>query len=122
METVKIKTEVTITQEKIEDLLCGAFEGGSTYWAYYKVSKKDKETVGAEYSFEVATRGGSIDIYDVENGELLGVLNEDSIKKGLQLMADKYSNHFKNIINNNDDAETADVLMQLSVIGKITFG
>jgi hypothetical protein len=53
---------------------------------------------------------------------LLGILNEESIKDGLQKMAEHFPKHFMDFLNENDDAETADVFMQLAVMGKITFG
>jgi hypothetical protein len=122
MEIVMVKTEVAINQQRIEDLLCEAWKGGSTYWAVCNVTKEDRKAVGADYSFEVATRGGKIEVYDMDTNEKLGVLNEEAIKKGLQLMADNFPKHFMDFLNENDDAETADVFMQLAVMGKITFG
>ena len=57
-------------------------------------------------------------------------MNRASIKVGLQLMADCKdlkgkqipARHFKNIATDNEDAETADVFMQLAVMGEIVFG
>ena len=122
METVMVKTEVAITQQRVEDLLCGAFEGGSNYWAYFVVSKKQKQGVKIDYIYEIATRGGEITINDRETGETLGFLNEESIKKGLQLMAEKYPNRFIDVVNENDDADTADIFVQLAVMGELVFG
>ena len=53
-----------------------------------------------------------------------------SIKVGLQLMADCKDmkgnqiphRHFKNLATDNEDAETADVFMQLCFMGEIVLG
>jgi hypothetical protein len=42
--------------------------------------------------------------------------------RGLQLMADKYPNHFADFMQENDDATTSDVFLQLSVFGELIFG
>ena len=42
--------------------------------------------------------------------------------KGSQIMANKYTWHFDNFINDNADAETGDVFLQCSVLGDIVFG
>jgi hypothetical protein len=34
----------------------------------------------------------------------------------------KYKNHFQNAVNGNDDAETGDVFLQLTVLGDVIFG
>ena len=71
-----------------------------------------------------------VEVYDIETDELLGHLNRASVKVGLQLMADRKdmkgktvpARHFKALATDNEDAETADVFMQLCVMGEIVFG
>lgn len=46
----------------------------------------------------------------------------DGVGRGLQVMAEKYPRHFGNLISDNDDAETGDVLLQCSVLGEIVYG
>ena len=75
-------------------------------------------------------KDGNIEVYDVETDELLGYLNIATVKVGLQLMADRKDmkgkqipdRHFKNLATDNEDAETADVFMQLCVMGEIVYG
>lgn len=132
METFILKVEREITQQQVEDLLCSAFEGGSNYWALTHVTNDEMEAVGASYSFEVATRGGEIKIEDAENYMQLGVLNEERIKKAFELMALEkdeegadcpyFKQHLRNFLDDNADAETADVFLQLAVMGKLVYG
>lgn len=133
MENVVIKIEQVITQQRIEDLLCGAFEGGSDYWAITGVTKEQKDAVKAEYSFEVATRGGEIEVFDVEDTKTkLGVINEERIRKAFELMAKgenekgesepHLTEHLQQFLDECEDAVTGDVFLQLAVMGEVVFG
>lgn len=133
MDDITIYPNTVITQERVEDLLCGAFEGGSNYWACTGVTKKQREEVGAEFSFEVATRGGEIEVFDAEEpDEKLGVINEERIKKAFRMMREgknekgeskpHYTEHLRDFLNFNDDANTSDIFFQLAVMGDIVFG
>ena len=44
------------------------------------------------------------------------------MKKGLDLMAGEHQRHWQDFINENDDADTADVFMQLCLFGEIVYG
>ena len=127
-EYIEVKATVRIPYEKIQDLIVSAIEGGTNYWAEYKFPDNWKEKY---QSYEqIPFNSDNIEVYDVETNELLGYLNRATIKVGLQLMADRKdmkgkavpARHFKNIATDNEDAETADVFMQLSVMGEIIYG
>ena len=127
-EYIEVKATVIIPNQKIQDMIVTAVEGGSNYWASFKFPEdwKDKYKSYEQIPFN----NENIEVYDIETDELLGYLNRASIKVGLQLMADRKdmkgkvvpSRHFKAIATDNDDAETADVFMQLCVMGEITYG
>lgn len=125
---VEVRATVRIPVEKIQDLITTAIEGGSNYWARFEFPQDYKEKYG---SYEqIPFKGGDITVYDIETGELLGHLNGATLKMGLQLMADRKdikgkvvpARHFKNLATDNEDAETADVFMQLAVMGEIVYG
>jgi hypothetical protein len=42
----------------------------------------------------------------------------EEIEKGLALMAEKYGRHFRDLVSENGDAWTADLLLQLTIFGK----
>lgn len=125
---IEVRATVRIPNQKIMDLITTAIEGGCNYWARFQYPENWKEKYG---SYEqIPFKGGEIKVFDLETGELLGVLNLATVKTGLQLMADRKdmkgktvpARHFKNFATDNEDAETADVFMQLSVMGEIVFG
>ena len=125
---IEVKATVRIPNQKIMDLITTAIEGGCHYWAKFVFPAHYKDNYG---SYEqIPFKDGTIEVYDMETNELLGYLNRASIKVGLQLMADRKdmkgkavpARHFKALATDNEDQETADVFMQLSVMGEIVFG
>ena len=127
-EYLEVKATVRIPEQKIHDMIVTAVEGGSNYWAKF-VFPKDYKQKYQSYE-QIPFSNDNIEVYDVETDELLGYLNRMSIKVGLQLMAYRKDmkgkqmpdRHFKNLATDNDDAETADVFMQLCVMGEIVYG
>ena len=125
---IEVRATVRIPHEKIQDLITTALEGACRYWASFKFPKDWKEKYQSHE--QIPFKDGNIEVYDVETEELLGYLNRASIKVGLQLMADCKdlkgkqipARHFKNLATDNEDEETADVFMQLAVMGEIVFG
>jgi len=50
-------------------------------------------------------------------------LNSSTLRNGLQRLANhQQQRHWNNLINENDDAETADVFLQLCLFGEIVYG
>ena len=126
MKFCEIKTKTEIKEEDLKDLLCNAMEGGSSYWAkvddYIIPEGTDTSTVEFRHIDIPFIDGCSIKVVDNEEGEEGGLLNKESMVKGLQIMADKYPWHFQNFIKDEADAETGDVFLQCSVLGDIVFG
>ena len=125
---IEVKATVRIPEQKINDMIVSTVEGGCNYWARFQLPKDWKKSYQNYY--EIPMKGGEIEVFDVETDELLGVINRATVKVGLQLMADCKdikgkqvpARHFKNLATDNEDAETADVFIQLSVMGEIVYG
>ena len=45
----------------------------------------------------------------------------DNVRKGLELMRDDYPRHYADLVEENDDAITGDVWLQLAVFGDIIY-
>lgn len=114
----------------VDSLITAAFEGGSNYW--YLINPDSlvkpsgfKRDEGVHYALlDAVYQGGSVIVHDVNDvGEILGYLNVANINRGISLMSERYmSSHWKDIITGEWDAETADVFLQLCVMGDIVFG
>ena len=132
-----VSTQVPI--ERVADTLIGAFEGGSNYWmgsvkwgtyfedAHRKSPFKD-EAIGSVYSnvlawaweqhlhFQIKV------IADEEADYQEGAINPRSIQRGVQLMARDYPRHYEDMISEQDDATTSDVLLQCIIYNDVVFG
>jgi hypothetical protein len=123
---------ISLTDQQHEDLIVTAIEGGSNYWYYLPTSSVNliKKATPDEKDEPLSTRmwkaikaGAIIPIHDVEDPkEKIGEISLVSIEKGEQLLADKHSNHLADILNENEDANTADVWFQLCSLGEIVYG
>ena len=128
IDKIQITVRADIPADRIGDLIVGAIEGGSNYWAHFRfpggwVKHHDNY-------YDIPMNGGAIVVMDIETNERLGELNEYTVRRGLQMMADGKDingkkiplRHFKNFAMENDDVETADVFMQLAVMGEVVYG
>lgn len=128
-----------IPDDRREDMLVGAIEGGSNYWYWLgdeATALVDKHGNPKKEPFSILMwkaiqAGESIPVHDKEEmaddddtteENRLGYINLESIKKGERIMLEKYNKHYMDIINEGDDAITADIWFQLAVMGEVTFG
>lgn len=122
--------DLKITNERREDMLVGALEGGSNYWYFIPEEATDiidrlvpdKTQPLATRMYKALLQGATLPIDDIENGDRLGDINLESIEKGEQLMATNHDLDFMAIINEEDDASTADLWFQYAVMGEIVYG
>jgi len=136
MNTIFI-TEIEVTDEQFESLLTSGLEGGCNHWLTGNsndIREESKKFYNKELNVQNQIMlGGSLNCYDLEMPDsFLGTLTLDKVKKALKAMSEgkdlkgkenKHLKwHFKNFINENDDAETADVVIQIAVMEEIVFG
>lgn len=120
-----------LTDERRLDMLTGALEGGSNYWYEIKesadkiINDATPDMKGQPYVdrfFKAVQLGHAIQVHDCENDELLGEVTMHAIQEGERLMLAKHPEHWANILNENDDAETADVWFQMVVLKELVYG
>ena len=122
---------VTITDEQRLNFLTSALEGGSNYWYLFAKDAFDiidkafppaHDVCFVDRLWAVIKAGLSIPVRDIEEDELIGEISLASIEKGEQLLADKYAWALAEILDENDDANTADIWFQLCCLGEIVYG
>jgi hypothetical protein len=123
--------KLEITEDVLENIFVTAIEGGSDYWAYITRSdafKKFKET-SKDYSFsenvlKFVLSGGDMVVEDVEEeGEVLGSINKANIELGLNtLLNSPNKQHLFAMLNEDYDAENADVCFQYIVLNDLVYG
>lgn len=120
--TFGIKCVIQISQEMITNLFITAFEGGCNYWVH-EVKLYDYHATQVDYD-EHTNFSDDIKVihfnYDEESFSSKN-LYMYSIQPGLETMAKKCPEHFADIIEDNIDAETADVFIQCCLFGEIVY-
>ena len=135
-DTLTFTQTVEIKSERIEDLLVTALEGGSNHWlclSSEELKNNAEKLKGETKAYRQIMLGATLSVFDVEEPDhKLGDLNAITIVSALQAMAngedlkgkknDHLKTHFNNFVSENDDAETADVVVQIAVLGEIVYG
>lgn len=137
---MKIKTEIEINLDTIGHIICNGIEGGVygiAGWASIEDYRNEIEHVGTplydskewpaattpNYITYALSEGCTVVLRDNESDRpRLVRLNLANIERGLKVMAKKYRRHFDNIVNDNADAITGDVLIQCAVFGDLIYG
>jgi len=136
---MKIKIEQEISNELLSSMLCSGFEGGTGYWCQIqgyeglKEAKAEFKSLGLrsedrefKHIWVPITEKGVMllgeDEEDEGKYEKQHKLTRKKLKKGLQVIASKYPHHMANIVRDNTDAETGDVLIQCALFGDIIYG
>jgi len=134
-----------ITVQEVLDQLVSAFEGGTHYWCcilgYNEPSDPKMIPAGEDITkYRTPWGDGYITLCDVE--EYLGSeafqrehdedcpefdgetwrLDEAAMKRGLDVMAKNYKHHFKDLVMEQGDADTADVFLQCCLFEKVVYG
>jgi hypothetical protein len=125
---MQIQVTTTVTGEMLGNAMCSAVEGGSTYWCSKMRTIPASIGDGDKYShwyydakfWEDETC--SIAVWDSEDEDKRHVVTREMVTKGVQTMAEKYPDHFKDLVTMEGDANTGDVLLQCIVFGELIYG
>ncbi len=134
-----MKLAIEIPTKRIQDLLCSALEGGSNYW--YQISGHD---MPHDLSYADFRKGGKFtnpaeywhpdEIFPVTPGcaslikapgdyDKFGVwVNLAAFEHAMELLAEKFPKQAALVIDDEDDAETGDIFLQLAVFGEVIYG
>lgn len=131
LEVVKVALEIVLTQEDIDDIMCGALEGGINYWC------DEAKVMGGylgEYGSEQIARGGKLRLhlpepFDKDDTEYYE-LDLEKFKKGVELRAitPVGCNCLEQIDGKirfdtcNADAIVCDAIIQYALFGDVIFG
>jgi hypothetical protein len=129
-EKIERRKTKKIDKKDIIDLFVTALEGGSNYWYYLPRIPDGVREIMAELDMELTEaigeyvlRGGSIDINDAEDEETkLGTVDMTSLLEAIDILKNYYTRAYENIIDEEYDADDADIFFQLAVMGEVTFG
>jgi len=116
---VQVRTE--LSAETIGQILASALNEASVYWINHV---KWKWPVGATPRMNLTSllfeHGGAVHIWQLEE-KTPCVLDVDAVERGLKIMSEKYPNHMTDLVTENDDAMTADALLQCCLFGDFKY-
>ena len=124
--SLKVELEIVLTKEDIDDIMCGALEGGITYWC--NRAKVVGDYLG-EYGHEQIARGGKLELHDCEEDKVY-VLDLQKLLKGIELWAknpvgcnclEQKDGHLE-IDCCNADAIVCDAIIQYALFGDVIYG
>ena len=132
--TVVMKKELTV--KDVAGLICTGMEGGIGYWCAisgyidpspvpeHTIMGFDGETPPFRHNEWALYDGGAVllDIEDDGEEPKTVRLDKAALKRGLELMPKVAPRHWQDFINENDDATTGDVFIQLCVLGEVVYG
>ena len=113
-----VKKVIRVSAEDIEDVLVGAFEGGSNYWLS-KVRVKDDDYKGGEYASDVVGLGGELILTTMEGEK--HKLTQAKMIKGFQKYLDNGGMCFP-FDSGNPDGWTYDTILQNALFGEQVYG
>ena len=136
---ITVKVPITVSMDRVRSTLVSAFEGGSNYWMSLDGLVKPEEgsikdfKEGGKHYLKDGTHDWSwhyvapfVDGYGVkirdDEEDKVYVLNYAAIVHGLEVMGNKYPRHFADFLSENDDCETADVLLQCCIFSELVYG
>ncbi|MDA9072808.1 hypothetical protein N9K75_02935, partial [bacterium] len=107
----------------MDDLICAALEGGSNYW--YMIDDHNADSVGVEFLHEVLFKPEGFLVISDSSGEEgftpVKVTHED-VMIGLKLFVEKRPDLVREVIQENWDADHADIFFQYTVLKDHIFG
>lgn len=118
--TGKRSLTVEVTEQNLWYQLTAAIEGGSNYWAEINVHKHE---IGWANYFTATFK--IHEVSDETKGAIRGksyALSIPKLMNGLAVLAAKYPHHFCDILKEEGDATTGDVLVQCALFGDIVYG
>lgn len=127
---MKFHVPIEVEPQLVADLITTALEGGSNHWCMLRSTndfktEPTKHLIYWEALVENLEKGYDfhVPVYDAEEDhEILGRLSISTIKQGLRLFAQDYTDEFVEwATSENYDAGVADIAFQLMVMGEVTY-
>lgn len=123
-----MKATVDIDDDKILSALDSAFYGGSTYWLNVRECAVVQRGTDIENAWAGhVMSGGQLQLVHPNVAKTgirrtVTILDRAMVERGLQLMSTVSPFQMANLVNDNADADTGDVLLQCAMFGEVIFG
>lgn len=140
MKEITINVPITLTQDLIDNITVSAIEGGIGYWGCITDVDTSQMSEEDRYLYEnrnqlykegknymclstIISRGGVITLEDNEDEETTWRLDLDAIIRGCELYVKGHDHGLTPDFTFEDiDADHADVIVQLGLMGEVVYG
>jgi len=128
-----MRIQIEIDDSVLEDVFVTAIEGGSNYWYFLsedavrlirKVVPREEESCLSVATFKAVMKGTIIPINDAENEEdIIGWVGLDTMAERLSKLATSDDKWVLQVhMNEEGDADSADIVFQYLAMGEVVFG
>jgi len=120
---VTVRVSVAIPEQRVNDIIVNAVDSGLNGWCGgAALFDRHNRAIRWQNNCErIMQNSHTLKVVDKDTQDEYW-LTPNRIIQGLQHMASAYPAHFSNILNDNDDAETADVLIQCCCFSGVRYG
>ena len=122
---IEVQVTLTITSQQIADLVCSGIEGDmSPQWlkAFRCKSEYSGEDIWYADPKFWESENFVVTAFPEDKEFPARKLNLDDVKRALRTMAEEHPTHFSDFMEDNCDAITGDVFIQLLVLEKVVYG
>lgn len=128
-----MRIQIEIDESVLEDVFVTAMEGGSNYWGYlnrYSVGlirnavSREEESCLSLATFKAVLKGVNVPIHDAEdNEEQIGLISLETMADRLTDLATSGNKWALDAhINEEGDADSADIVFQYLAMGEVVYG
>ena len=128
-----MKIEFEIDDSVLEDVFVTAIEGGSNYWYFLsdeavrlirKAVPREEESCLSIATFKAVMKGVEVPIHDAfDEEEQVGLISLKTMAERLSKLATSDErHHLLAHIEENGDADSADVVFQYLALGEVVYG
>lgn len=127
-----LRCAIDVNWDVVTNAIVGALEGGCGYWCReydYIVTPEEYDNPNKYPAYACADfwKKGGVMLFKYDDPDNDGKtaqkhVSESTLRFGLRVMAEKFPRHFGDLVSENDDAATHDVLLQCALFGDVIYG
>jgi hypothetical protein len=128
-----MKIEFEIDDSVLEDVFVTAIEGGSNYWYYLtrnavglirKAVPREEESCLSIATFKAVMKGVEVPIHDAQDiKEQIGLISLETMADRLRKLATSDDKWVLQVhMNEEGDADSADIVFQYLALGEVVYG
>lgn len=117
---IKIEKSFELSSQDIDDLMVTALEGGINYWCG-KAIMNEPEKFKGKFASDVISLGGTLTLCDAESDDKWE-LTLEKFMNGIKYVVERFGYTDAEDLMDNQDADTADLIVQYALFNEIVFG